>query len=136
MTYRLEDLPARLAKKIKIDGKGCWLWTGRTTKNGYGLANHEVAFDPYYLNGRLMGGRKTVSHRIVYEILVGPIPDGLQIDHLCRATSCCNPAHLEPVTASVNMFRRWHGSGYIPAATGTQLSLDELLKQPQQIELL
>ena len=136
MTYRPEDLPARLADKIKIDGWGCWLWTGSVLRTGYGMGRHEVAFDPYYKNGRLKGGRWTVIHRIVYELLKEPIPDGLQIDHLCEVRSCCNPAHLEAVTQSVNILRAIHGRSYIPAATGTQLSLDDILKQPQQIELL
>ena len=134
--YRVEDLPARFANKIKIDGWGHWLWTGSTDVTGYGRATHQVAFDPRYRNGKVSGGRLGMSHRVVYELLVGPISKGLQIDHLCEFRSCCNPAHLEAVTRSVNMLRAFRGSGYIPAATGTQLSLDELLKQPQQIELL
>ena len=136
MTYRPEDLPARLADKIKIDGNGCWIWTGSVHRTGYGQGTHKVAFDPYYKNGRQKGGRQTAVHRVVYERLVGPIPDGLQIDHLCEVRSCCNPAHLEAVTQSVNMLRAIYGRSYIPAATGTQLSLDDILKQPQQIELL
>jgi len=136
MTYRPEDLPARLADKIKIDGNGCWIWTGHIGRTGYGRGRHEVAFDPYYVNGRLRGGRRTAVHRVVHELLKGPIPDGLQIDHLCEVRSCCNPAHLEAVTQSVNILRAHHGQNYIPAITGTQLSLDDILKQPQQIELL
>jgi len=44
-------------------------------------------------------------HRIAYEFALGPIPDGLTLDHLCRNTICCNPAHLEPVTLRVNTLR-------------------------------
>ena len=132
MTYRPEDLPARFADKIQIDGNGCWLWTGHLGLQGYGTTSYPPVFG-LTRSGNL---RSCLSHRLVYEFLVGPIPDGLQIDHLCRVTSCCNPAHLEPVTASVNMFRRWHGSGYIQAATGTQLSFDEIVNQAEQIKLL
>ena len=124
--YRPENLPVRIAAKIKIDGKGCWLWTGCTT-NRYGRA---------WSGGSRGDGRLTYSHRYVYEFLVGPIPDGLQIDHRCGVKLCCNPAHLEAVTRSVNNLRAHHGQNYIPANTGTQLSLDEILSQPQQIELL
>ena len=66
----------------------CWLWTGRT-HDGY---------------GRYSGGS---SHRIAYELLVGPIPDGLELDHLCRVTQCVNPDHLEPVTREENIRRRY-----------------------------
>jgi hypothetical protein len=45
------------------------------------------------------------AHRVVYECLVGPIPDGLEMDHLCRNTMCVNPAHLEPVPHRINMGR-------------------------------
>ncbi len=56
-------------------------------------------------------GTKVQAHRFAYELLVGPIPDGLEIDHLCRVTACVNPAHLEPVTGQVNTLR-----GDTPAA--------------------
>lgn len=49
-------------------------------------------------------------HRVVYELVVGPIPDGMQLDHLCRQRACCNPDHLEPVTCLVNV-RRGIGHG-------------------------
>ena len=136
MTYRVEDLPARFADKIQIDGWGCWLWTGSTYPDGYGQTRHEAAFDQGYENGRRRGGRQTVSHRVVYELFKGRIPEGLQIDHRCEVKLCCNPDHLEAVTRSVNMLRASRGQNYILANTGTQLSLDEILSQPQQIELL
>ena len=136
MTYRPEDLPARFADKVQIDGWGHWIWTGEIAETGYGRATHEVAFDPAYRNGKKDGGRKTMSHRVVYELFKGRIPDGFQIDHRCEVKSCCNPDHLEAVTPSVNMLRAYRGQNYIPANTGTQLSPDDILKQPQQIELL
>lgn len=51
------------------------------------------------------GGRFVYIHRLAYEELIGPIPDGLQIDHLCRNRACYNPAHLEPVTQQENIRR-------------------------------
>ena len=135
MTYRVEDLPARFANKIQIDGWGHWLWTGVVVK-GYGKTRHEIAFAPWSLNGKPRGGRQMASHRVVYELLVGLIPDGLLIDHRCEVKLCCNPDHLEAVTRSVNGLRAFRGQNYIPANTGTQLSFDDIFKQPQQIELL
>lgn len=70
---------------------GCWLWTG--PKNGYGYG----AF--YYR--RLGYG----AHRIAYELMREPIPDGLVIDHLCRNRACVRPDHLEVVTHAVNLMR-------------------------------
>lgn len=70
---------------------GCWLWTGTKHNEGYG----RVSFR----------GTKAFAHRTSYERFVGPIPEGLTIDHLCRNKSCVNPAHLEAVTRKENAFR-------------------------------
>jgi len=67
-----------------------WLWVGAKTK-GYGC----VARD----------GHRHYAHRIAYEMLVGPIPEGLEIDHLCRTPACIWPEHLEPVSHRENMRR-------------------------------
>jgi len=67
---------------------GCWNYTGTVAANGY---------------GKIL---QTTAHRWFYLRLVGPIPVGLQLDHLCRNTKCVNPAHLEPVTHRENMRRR------------------------------
>lgn len=77
------------------DPDECWLWLGyvNTRRGGYG----EVY---------VRGGMK-LAHRAVYELLVGPIPKGLEIDHLCRTRCCVNPNHLEPVTRAENMRRMW-----------------------------
>lgn len=71
---------------------GCWLWMAAWDKHGYGL------FTGY-------PKRLWRAHRFAYELIVGPIPTGLTIDHLCRVKCCVNPAHMEPVTASVNVKR-------------------------------
>lgn len=84
---------APLARRLwdRIDASGpCWLWTGATS-NGYG----HICLDY----------KRHLVHRVVYEMLVGPIPAGLTLDHLCRVRLCCNPDHLEPVTLAENMAR-------------------------------
>lgn len=77
------------AKVEKTDG--CWNWTAAKKGLGYGQ---------FWAPPRLV-----LAHRYVFELLVGPIPDGMEIDHLCRNPSCVNPAHLEAVTPQLNQWR-------------------------------
>jgi hypothetical protein len=72
----------------------CWNWTGGVAKSGYGSINR----------GRRTEGTVLV-HRASWELLRGPIPDGLHIDHLCRNRRCVNPDHLEPVSPGENVLR-------------------------------
>lgn len=73
-------------------GTPCWLWT-RSTRRGYGRARAP------------RGVGTEAAHRIAWMMLVGPIPEGLELDHLCRVRACVNPAHLEPVTHAENLRR-------------------------------
>lgn len=75
----------------------CWIWTAGLQGGGYGQFNGGSRID----NSR----RKCIAHVYTYEALVGPVPDGLELDHLCRVRKCCNPAHLEAVTHAENMHR-------------------------------
>lgn len=68
----------------------CWNWVGHAS-GGYGRIRHD--------------GTRVQAHRYAYETLVGPIPEGLQLDHLCRNRMCVNPDHLEPVTPRINYLR-------------------------------
>lgn len=77
----------------RIDRSGeCWLWTANKSSAGYGYC--------------WVKGFGIPTHRVAYELFVGPIPEGLELDHLCENRHCCNPQHLEPVTHKENM-RRW-----------------------------
>lgn len=74
-----------------IDVGDCWTWKQNFDSDGYGRVQRN--------------GRGTRAHRAVFELLVGPIPEGLQLDHLCRNRPCVNPDHLEPVTCKENLRR-------------------------------
>ena len=79
--------------KVAVTPEGCWQWTG-------GRGGYQKSY------GTFFGGFGTVrAHRWAYERWVGSVPDGMQLDHLCRVRLCVNPAHLEPVTASENKRR-------------------------------
>lgn len=99
------ELPERLTSKYVIDGaSGCWNWTASTDGRGYGRIQM----------GRVTAGGHRAparAHRVMYELLVGEIPVGLQIDHLCRNRRCVNPAHLEVVTSQENT-RRGYDTGF------------------------
>ena len=84
----------------KENKSGCWEWVGGSNVRRYGMFRGGL--------GRSKnGGRKMIrSHRFAYELLVGPIPAGLHLDHKCRNTICVNPDHLEPVTNAVNLQRQ------------------------------
>lgn len=100
-------LPRQLHHFEVIDS-GCWQWTG--------------SFDGRYNYGRASltrpgtTRRRWIAHRLVYEFLIGRIPDGMQLDHLCKNRGCVNPDHLEPVTALENV-RRSAAADYWRAKT-------------------
>jgi HNH endonuclease len=100
-----KTLLERLFAKFTVSD-GCWEWTAAKT-NGYGRIGR----------GR-RGDGHVYAHRAIYEILVGPIPDGLVIDHLCRNRSCVNPDHMEIVTHKENIRR-----GFAPSAISVRNSV-------------
>ena len=98
---------ARFRRLARPQANGCWMWTGEGGRDGYGM------FRPG------PGQPRYMVHRWSYEQHVGPIPEGMQIDHKCHTEDtscpggtdchhrrCCNPDHLEPVTASENTMRQ------------------------------
>lgn len=103
---------------VSKDPDGHWRWSGPVTPSG----------------GRHGGGgygkyAGTVAHRIAYELIVGPVPEGLQLDHLCGLRNCVNPAHLEPVTPQENTLRARgdsckRGHKYTPENTHLHLRRD------------
>lgn len=100
-----KDPAERFFEKVDVTGP-CWEWRGGVNEQGYGC----------FYAGPGAPKKDMYAHRWCWEHLVGPIPDGLTLDHLCRNTICVNPDHLEPVTNSENVRRRmfkrtWCASG-------------------------
>lgn len=86
---------------VAVEGD-CWVWTSSCRKDGYG----QITFQQ----------RHYAAHRLTYELMVGPIPQDKQLDHLCRIRRCVNPDHLQPVTQRENILR-----GASPAARHAQV---------------
>jgi hypothetical protein len=81
----------RGAVDYAVDDNGCWIWQRAIGTDGYGRVRR--------------GGKLWRAHRWYYERHVGPIGDGLVLDHLCSTPLCINPAHMEPVTQAINLER-------------------------------
>lgn len=100
---RIHNVERFWSKVVAGEGEAhqaCWLWIAGKNKMGYG----RFGVGP--------GGGTALAHRVAYELMVGDIPDGQVIDHLCRTPACVNPWHLEAVPMVVNTMR-----GNLPQAT-------------------
>ena len=87
----------RILQNIRIGYEsGCWVWDGGLSSKGYAQI--------------VIAGKRKMAHRVAYEETIGPIPDGMMLDHLCRNRACCNPKHLEPVTNTENQKRGLKGT--------------------------
>ena len=91
---RITPAIERFWQKVSVDKNGCWLWTGYVLPDGYRR----------FRRGRAVDGVVS-AHKWSYEHFVGPVPEGLELDHLCRVRRCCNPDHLEAVTRAENVRR-------------------------------
>lgn len=93
----------RFLARINYDASGCWLWTGSRCHDKYG--------EPTYGRFSLDHSTTLLAHRVAYEWWVGPIPEGMELDHVrergCKHKHCVNPAHLEPVNHGQNMTRAY-----------------------------
>ena len=87
-------LPELFWEKLHVDAYGCWQWDRYVTDQNYGR------FTPS------LGARSWLVHRYVWTHLVGPIPEGLVLDHHCEQKNCARPQDLEPVTRAVNNARK------------------------------
>ena len=95
----------RIAPFLEIDHSSqCWVWTRSVAHHGYGQVS--------------IHGRRQMVHRAMYEFHKGPIPSGMQLDHLCRNHRCVNPEHLEPVTNRENQLRGLKGALKTHCANG------------------
>lgn len=90
----------RFVAKISVTPGGCWKWAGCKFKSGYGAFRVQPS--------------TVYAHRYSYEVFVRGIPEGLQIDHLCRNRECVNPDHLEPVPLAENILRGFAAKGSTP----------------------
>lgn len=86
-----DRLPTRFWAKVAPKPDGCWVWTAAHVADGYGN---------YKLDGRAQR-----AHRVAYQALVGEIPEGMTLDHLCRRRDCVNPGHMEVVSRRENTIR-------------------------------
>lgn len=85
-------------QRVFVCPNGCWWWLGGTSRpdgRGYGRILR--------IGTRCM----VAAHRFIYELLVAPVPIGMQLDHICNNTLCVSPHHLEPVTGEENLRRKW-----------------------------
>lgn len=92
-----------VVEKIDVTEE-CWLWTASTKQNGYGQFNQ--------------GKKNWNAHRLVYLLSGRTIPDGYELDHLCRVRNCVNPDHLDPVTRKVNVRRQFDEITHCPSGHG------------------
>lgn len=103
------------AKHMVAADNGCIVWTGALSTAQYGRAR--------------VDGRMQQAHRVAYEDVIGPIPDGLVIDHLCRNTRCVNPLHMEPVTIAENVRRGYEAKNQTHCKRGHDLNNARIGKQ-------
>lgn len=101
-------LDERIHKLSVPTDTGCWEWAAAISNSGYGVLTLAKP------------RRNAFAHRVSYEAFTGPIPDGMQVDHLCRNRICVNPEHLEAVSPRTNVLR----GNTVAAAQASKVSCD------------
>ena len=86
---RLDALGPKFAERFVVSDDGCWLWVAGKDNNGYGQ---------FWVKPRTRR-----AHQLAYEAVHGPVPNGLELDHICRKPACINPDHLRAVTHYENV---------------------------------
>jgi hypothetical protein len=89
--YAPTPVDIRIQRNSEITASGCWMWKLSVNHHGYGFIQY--------------AGKLRQAHRVSYETFVGPIPEGMVIDHLCGMPGCVNPQHLEAVSQYTNVLR-------------------------------
>lgn len=112
----MDKIPAHLFAKITVDQNGCWIFNGSSpSSNGYERC--------------WLWGTRWQAHRLIYELVTGKDIRHKQLDHMCEVRKCCNPAHLDPVTPTVNnrrkFRRRKRPEGFL--TTSKQTGFDKIL---------
>jgi len=126
IAQKYPQIPWELLRGINFDGPlpvkrpelgPCWLWT-KANVHGYGNFSQTKG-------GKGKSVSTYLTHRIVYALTIGKIPEGLVLDHLCERRPCCNPCHLEPVTHNENIRRSF---------VGKKLWLKEICKNGHELK--
>jgi len=110
----------RALARLTVAASGCWEYP-TLNESGYGV----IGAGP-------RGGKTIRVHRLVFEYVNGPIPDGLHLDHLCRNRACANPDHLEPVTAGENVRRGERKGNQAQCAQGHKFTPENTRTTPRQ----
>jgi hypothetical protein len=115
--FTVWDLPPNMRSKVRLSTvSDCWVWTGSKQKAGYGHVRR-----PGKPNADRRGSGIELAHRYAHEAVLGPIPEGHHVDHLCRNHACVNPAHLETVPPREN-YRRGRAARSTHCVAGHELT--------------
>lgn len=102
----------------RCDVNGCWIWCGAINGSGYGVV-------------RIPGVRSPkMAHRAAWEAINGPVPPGMEVDHICNVRACCNPDHLQCITHAENIALRWSRNPAKPKPPRTKMPTASIRVRP------